>query len=63
MLRTPGNPALRSLVGGRRHSSVACHNGYVILGDDDQGMQVWDIRNPDRPEMITDQGFERCSQT
>lgn len=62
-IKDAGQPALRSFVEGRRHSGVVCHNGYVILGDYDQGMQIWDIRNPDRPEMITDQGFDRCSQT
>ncbi len=62
-VKDPGQPVLRSFVEGRRHSGVVCHNGYVILGDYDQGMQIWDIRNPDRPEMITDQGYERCSQT
>jgi hypothetical protein len=62
-VKDPSHPVLRSFVEGRRHSGVVCHNGYVMLGDYDQGMQIWDIRNPDRPEMITDQGFVRCSQT
>jgi hypothetical protein len=62
-VKDPGQPVLRSFVEGRRHSGVVCHNGYVMLGDYDQGMQIWDIRNPDRPEMITDQGYVRCSQT
>ena len=46
----------------RRHSGTACHNGYVILGDYNQGMQIWDITDPDRPRMVTDQGFVRCAQ-
>ena len=61
-ISNPAYPYLRSSAPGRRHSGVACHNGYLYLGDYDQGMQIWDITNPDRPKMITDQGFERCSQ-
>ena len=58
----PSRPYLRSSVSGRHHSGVACHNGYLYLGDYSQGMQIWDITNPDRPRMITDQGYQRCSQ-
>jgi hypothetical protein len=62
-VKDPQQPVLRSFVEGRRHSGVVCHNGYVMLGDYDQGMQIWDIRHPDRSEMIADQGYVRCSQT
>jgi len=58
----PATPRLRSQVTQKRHSGTVCHNGYVIVGDYNQGMQIWDITDPDRPKMVTDQGFQRCSQ-
>jgi len=62
-ISNPAQPFLRSIVPGRVHSGVICHNGYLYLGDYSQGMQIWDITNPDRPLLVTDQGFVRCSQT
>lgn len=58
----PATPRLRSRVTQKRHSGTVCHNGYVIVGDYNQGMQIWDLTDPDRPKMVTDQGFQRCSQ-
>ena len=62
-VRDPAVPQLLSSVTQKRTSGTACHNGYVFVGDYNQGMQIWDITNPARPVMVTDQGFVRCSQT
>jgi len=62
-ISNPARMRLRSAVQHKRHSGTVCHNGYVILGDYGQGMQIWDITNPDRPELVIDQGYDRCSQT
>jgi hypothetical protein len=59
----PARPMLRSQVAGRRTSGVVVHGTMLATGDYDQGMQIWDLRHPERPELMTDQGFERCSQT
>ena len=62
-VRNPALPRLCSLVTQKRTSGTVCHNGYVFVGDYNQGMQIWDITNPTRPQMVTDQGFTRCAQT